>query len=279
VKQAWRKELTDGNEMADHTHLHADGGQMGFTLAQWKTEIQTCIDWLVKPFDPDEATSGVVNPEKGIGVPRADIVGFRTPYLSYSDETFAALAEMGFWYDCTLEDGYQGDQNAGSYFWPYTLDEGSPATNVVKPHPGLWELPVYPVVVPPDDKCAEYGVPTGLRAKMLNIDPGFDVSTGKITGLDYNMWILYRMNKAEFVATLKYTLDQHLAGNRTPFMFGAHPDLYSSTPTDEPVPNATYQERRQAIEEFVDYALSKPEVRVVPNRTILDWMRHPTALQ
>ena len=28
------------------------------------------------------------------------------------------------------------------------------------------------------------GTITGLRAKLLNVDPGFDVSTGKITGLD-----------------------------------------------------------------------------------------------
>jgi hypothetical protein len=134
------------------------------------------------------------------------------------------------------------------------------------------------VIVPPDDKCAMYGVPTGLRAKMKTVDPGFDVASGKITGLDYNLWILYQMNKAEFVATLKYTLDQHLAGNRTPFMLGAHPDLYSVTPPDDPAPNATYQERRAALEEFLDYALSKPDVRVVPNKVILDWLRKPVAM-
>jgi hypothetical protein len=278
VKQAWHKELTDGNEMADHTHLHADGVAMAFTVAQWKAELKECIDWLTKPFDPGEEASGMVDATKGVGVPAAEIVGFRTPYLAYADATFTALDEMGFHYDCTIEDGYQGDQDAKNYFWPYTLDDGSPANGAVHAHPGLWELPVYPVIVPPDSKCAEYGVPTGLRTKMLNFDPGFDVTSGKITGLDYNMWILYKMNKAEFVATLKYTLDQHLAGNRTPFMFGAHPDLYSATTPDEPPPNATYQERREAIQEFLDYALTKPEVRIVPNKAILDWIRKPTAL-
>jgi hypothetical protein len=278
VKQAWRKEYTDGNEIADHTHNHLDGVAMGFTVDKWKEELKTCIDWLTKPFDPGEEESGAINPEKGIGVRAEEIVGFRTPYLAYSDATFTALDDMGFHYDCTIEDGYEDGQSAGTYFWPYTLDDGSPADSAIHAHAGLWELPVYPVIVPPDDKCEEYGVPPGLRNKMLNVDSGFDVSSGKITGLDYNMWILYKMSKAEFVATLKYTLDLHLAGNRTPFMFGAHPDLYSSTPTDEPVPNATYQERRAAIQEFLDYALSKPEVRVVPNKLILDWLRHPTAL-
>jgi peptidoglycan/xylan/chitin deacetylase (PgdA/CDA1 family) len=279
VKAAWRKELTDGNEIGDHTHNHLDGAEMMFTVDQWKKEIQDCIDWLVKPFDPDEVAKGVVDPSKGIGASKEAIVGFRTPFLAYTDATFTALHDMGFWYDCTIEDGYEDGMDGTNYYWPYTLDEGSPADAKVKPHAGLWELPVYPVIVPPDAKCADYGVPTGLRTKMLNNNPDFDVTTGMITGLDYNMWILYKMSKAEFVATLEYTLDLHLAGNRTPMMFGAHPDLYSATPTDEPVPNATYQERRKAIEEFLDYALAKQAVRVVPNRTILDWLRQPTPLK
>ncbi|HTJ43906.1 MAG TPA: hypothetical protein VL463_17490, partial [Kofleriaceae bacterium] len=230
-----------------------------------KAEMQTCIQWLT-------------DPSKGVGVHAEEIIGFRTPFLLYSDKTYVALHDLGFRYDCTIEDGFQGDRDASSDTWPYTLDHGSPADGKIGAHAGLWELPVYPVVVPPDDKCAQYGVPSGLRAKLMKIDPTFDVSTGKISGLDYNLWIIYRMTKAEFVATLEYTLDQHLAGNRAPFMIGAHPDLYSIEPPDDPTPNSTYQDRRAALAEFLDYALSKPDVRVVPNRVILDWLRAPVPL-
>ena len=41
------------------------------------------------------------------------------------------------------------------------------------------------------------------------------------------------------------------------------------------LPGATPAERRAAIEEFLDYARSKPEVRITSARTVLDWMRNP----
>ena len=50
----------------------------------------------------------------------------------------------------------------------------------------------------------------------------FDVADGKVTGLDYNMFAEFKMSDAEYAATLKYTLDLRLRGNRAPFMFGGH---------------------------------------------------------
>jgi len=115
-----------------------------------------------------------------------------------------------------------------------------------------------------------------LRNTLHDRVSWFDPASGKITGFDYNLWVEFRMTKAEFLATMKYTLDLRLAGNRAPFMFGAHPDTYSSKYTA--VPNASLEERQQAIEEFLDYALSKPEVRFVPNQEILSWVRNPVPL-
>ena len=37
---------------------------------------------------------------------------------------------------------------------------------------------------------------------MKGFNDWFDETSGKITGLDYNMWVQYKMNKAEFLATL-----------------------------------------------------------------------------
>ena len=190
----------------------------------------------------------------------------------------------------SFDDGWLGDQDGTNYNWPYTLDNGSPGNEVlvgwgskdpITSHPGLWEMPAYPVVVPPDDQCATYGVPTGLRAKMKAAQSWFDEGSGKITGFDYNLWAPkaiggFEMTKAELVATLKYTLDLRLQGNRAPMMFGAHTDYYSTKYTSPP--NATVTERQQAIEEFIDYALSKPQVRIVPIKEILDWIRNPVAL-
>ncbi|HTJ42281.1 MAG TPA: hypothetical protein VL463_09325, partial [Kofleriaceae bacterium] len=79
VRAAWRREYTDGNEMADHTHLHADG--TNFSVDQWKAEMQTCIQWLT-------------DPSKGVGVHAEEIIGFRTPFLLYSDKTYVALHDL-----------------------------------------------------------------------------------------------------------------------------------------------------------------------------------------
>jgi hypothetical protein len=111
---------------------------------------------------------------------------------------------------------------------------------------------------------------------MLEHQSWFDAESGKITGFDYNLWVTFSMTKAEFLATMKYSFDQRLLGNRAPFTFGAHTDYYSSK--YNAVPNATLQERQEAIEEFLDYVRSKPMVRIVSAKQALDWIRNPAPL-
>ncbi len=140
----------------------------------------------------------------------------------------------------------------------------------------LWELPVYAVVVPPDEACARYGVEPGLRARLHAVRDYLNPADGKITGFDWNLWVDFAMTPAEFVATLRYTLDQRLAGNRAPLTFGTHSDIYSEQ--YEALPNSTAAQRRQALAEVLEEALRRPEVRVVSARQLLDWLRHPAAL-
>ncbi len=84
------------------------------------------------------------------------------------------------------------------------------------------------------------------------------------------------MTKAEFIAVLKYTLDLRLQGNRAPFTFGGHSDVY--TDAYNICPNITPQERREAVEEFFQYALTKPEVVVKRVEDIVKWLENPTPL-
>ncbi len=282
VKRAWHTAMVDGHEVGNHTVGHLHGAQ--FDQATWNVQLTGCNTTLTRPFDPNEVNFSP-DSSKGIGATASQITGFRTPFLEYNDAALAAIKANGFRYDTSIEDGYQYDMDGTDYLWPYTLDNGSPGHEIlvewgsrapITPHPGLWELPDHPVIVPPDAACAQYGVPSGLRARLQQRQSWFDTQSGKITGFDYNLWVSFQMTKAEFLATLKYTLDQRLAGNRAPFMFGTHSDYYSSKYTA--VPNATLLERQQAIEEFLDYARSKPEVRVVPNAKILEWVRNPVPL-
>jgi hypothetical protein len=69
-------------------------------------------------------------------------------------------------------------------------------------------------------------------------------------------------------------------GNRSPFTIGAHTDIYSQYDESANMTwtNFNYQARRKALSDFIDYALSKPEVRLVTYRQLISWLRKPTPL-
>jgi hypothetical protein len=140
----------------------------------------------------------------------------------------------------------------------------------------LWELPVYALVVPPDAECERYGVRPGLRQRLSQVRDYFDPTNGKITGFDWNLWVAFQMSAPEVVATVRYTLDLRLAGNRAPLTFGTHSDIYSEQ--YEGITGSTAEERRRALVQILDDALARPEVRVVSGRQLLEWMRAPAPL-
>lgn len=288
-----------GNEIGNHTahHWHtatkdADGLVIDVSAENWEEEIS-----LAKS---DLLDAGISKSE--------DMVGFRAPFLEYSNSLFETLKDGGFVYDCSIEEGGQymsASQDGTDYFWPYTLDGGSPGHNEgwnndsgnenqfeVTSVPGLWELPNHLLVVPADDDCSDYDVDEGLRAKVAGNIAGETTgdyyselkSTGMITGFDYNLWTSSSDNgasldSAEVLAILKYTLDLRLEGNRAPFMFGAHTQFYTANADKvENFSNSTFMERRWAIEQFIEYAQTKDDVRMVPGIKIIEWCENPVGL-
>jgi hypothetical protein len=199
------------------------------------------------------------------------------------------MANLGIRYDCSIEEGAASKFNGSNFRWPYTLDSGSPgheesyyATQIgsLDPQPGLWELPNHLVMIPSDAECPAYGIPAGLRAKIKS---SITWVADRMTGLDYNLWYKEsgtgaKLKKAELLAILKYNLDLRYNGNRAPFMFGAHSQFYLDDWATENS-SETAANMRAAIEEFIDYALSKPDVRIVPANSIIDWCRAPVALK
>jgi hypothetical protein len=189
----------------------------------------------------DEIDASLTTISRKLGCDAA-VRGFRAPFLEWNENVFSALLASGLEYDCSV---YEEEVR-----WPWRRDDG------------LWSLPVHPMVVPAE-----------LRAQISRRIPDFD---GTVTGFDYNLWVLHQMSAGEVMATLAHTLDERSAGSRAPLCIGMHSDLYSRDYA-EPM-RATLSERRLAIEEFLDYALSRPDVRVVSHSQVIDYINGPTLL-
>ena len=277
TQSAWRAAFDDGHEAGDHTVNHPQG--ISFTASQWTPEVTNCRSALAS----------------GLGATQAQIAGFRAPYLGYNDALFDVLTAGAFGYDTSIQSCWASDEDATRCPWPYTLDSGSPdaatvvakfgstAARPVSAHAGFWEVPVPALVVPPDSLAAQYGFPAGLRTRVQNALAGasapsfYEPSTGKIAGLDITLIVDARMTRAEATATLTYSFDRHLAGNRAPFVFIAHTHVYASSyGAAVNVPNVA--DRRAILEDFIRHTLAQPAVRVRPVADLLTWMRNPTPL-
>jgi hypothetical protein len=233
----------DGNEVANHTDTHADTLQANTDINVWLHEMTTCNGYL-----------------SGLGVPKNAIIGFRTPFLQFTSATFNAIAQEGFLYDCSVEHFLSPTGED----WPYTLDNGRSTNSYLRnddtgKHAGLWELPVH-----------EFMPATGWVG---------------VTGLDWNIWCARQMNTTDALNLLKASLDIRFKGdmrapaNRAPLFVGGHTDLYSQNNPDAVPCSNTYLERRQVIEQFIDYALAyDPSVRIVPYGQIMRWMQSPRGL-
>lgn len=274
-----------GHEIANHTHNHhADLRDESFDqytqniinlkTKNWKQRIQQCTDLLV-------------NESK---TPKNEIAGFRAPYLIYNQPMFSVIDDSEFLYDSSIEEGFSSEFDGTNFRWPYTLDKGSPGhkeswvNNEENPHhvklknmPGLWELPNYALMIPKDDLAKEYQFKKGLWKRMKKQVPY--LGNHRITGFDYNLWVNAKLKKEEVLAILKYNLDLRLKGNRAPFTFGIHSQYYTDLVWQQTyAPQVSLDEMQEAIEEFVDYALSKTEVRFRSSKSVIEWCKEPVAL-
>jgi peptidoglycan/xylan/chitin deacetylase (PgdA/CDA1 family) len=254
---AWRKIKADGHEIANHSWSHSEM-LASADKAGWQTELQKAQDLFTNV----------------LGIEKCKLMGFRTPFLNFSQSTFDAFKAVGLRYDASIEFGYDWWMPAGAsngwgpgtsesgkhYYWPFTMNNAFPAAfynKGVAPMPGVWEFPVY----------------------TFNKITGDTAAT--VTGFDFNLWTKAQSEPSfNFTEVLKNSLDQRLAGNRSPFAVGAHTDIYSQfdASANTTWTNFNYQARRKALQDFIDYALTKPEVRFVTFRQLIAWLRKPTPL-
>jgi peptidoglycan/xylan/chitin deacetylase (PgdA/CDA1 family) len=278
-RKAWTEAFQQGHEAGVHTVNHFNGGIVpldpddccrarNWNANQWADEIKSCKDTLTG--------------SEGIGAESTDVIGFRAPYLGYNDNLYTALSNLKFRYDTSLPNCFADDEDGTNCSWPYTLEKGSPDIDIlakkfsktysfpkVTSHRNLWEVPPTTLIIPPQlrDKIAKKGT--------LPYPSVYEASTGKIAGLDYTLLMDAGLNGAEMSAVLKHNLNLHLQGNRSPLIFVAHSHLYTySTPTDNPdTPTAAIRDERwEGLTDFVQYALTKPEVRIVAVKDLIEWM-------
>jgi hypothetical protein len=257
VLASWKRIKAEGHEIGNHSWSHGES-LASSDKSVWQNELQKANDLFVNQ----------------LGVEKCKLWGFRTPFLNFTQNTFDAIKATGLRYDVSIEFGYDWWMPAGSsngwgpgtsesgkhYYWPFTLDNPLPSGfygKGIQPVPGLWEIPVY----------------------TFNRVTGDTAAT--VTGLDFNLWTKCQTESSwNFTEVLKNTLDQRLAGNRSPFGLGAHTDIYSQFDADANMTwtNYPYAARRKALSDFIDYALTKKEVRFVTFRQLIAWMRKPTPL-
>lgn len=236
----WKEVVARNYEVANHTVTHNTG--QSTPLSEWVSEMTQCRDKLVEV----------------LGIDSSEVLGFRTPYLAFNDATFQAVKDVGFLYECTMTQ--MQDYNKSQFVWPYTLDNGFP-DKVIEgwqgkcKQPGLWEIPVYTVA----EDASTFWPP--------------------ITGFDST--ILLQGNGNKFEQMFKNAVDYRLkaGGNRAPITIGLHSDTYAaSNPDGWKYDNAlNLQQRQQALENIIDYALQHPEVRIVSAVDMIEWLRAPRA--
>ncbi|WP_243734321.1 polysaccharide deacetylase family protein [Photobacterium lutimaris] len=287
IKVLWRELVKNGHEIGNHTLTHPDDKvnydplQSWMTAEQWQEEVSKCNDLLTSSIE-----------DGGIGVEH--IAGFRSPYMTYNDNTLNALLKNGIRYDVSFPAGITPDQTGTNNTWPHTLDHNSPSHSLaalggwkpaINQYPGLWEVPLHSLIVPPDSALEQYGISYSLRDKVASRVGYFDPSSGKGDNFDWNLyftpnWGAAGLNENDVVAIYKYNLDLRLEGNRAPLTLGLHSAFYGMLEGEEHfgTPETTVTSRQNVLKRFIRYALSKPEVRFVTHNQLLDWMEKPEPL-
>jgi peptidoglycan/xylan/chitin deacetylase (PgdA/CDA1 family) len=300
-RAAWTAAVQAGHEPGDHTVNHFNGG----VVQSDGTDCCRARNWNVRQWSNEisAARRDLTSSTDGIGAGPDGVVGFRAPYLGYNDHLFTALENLKFAYDTSVANCFDDAEDGGNCSWPYTLGGGSRDVEVLTrkftrsgaapplrfpaltSHPRLWEIPVTTLVVPPDEAAAAFSFTAGLRRRIsargaLPYPSVYEPTTGKITGLDYTLLMDAKITGAEMSAILKYNLDLHIAGNRAPLMFVGHSHLYGfSSAADNPdTPTVEIRDERwNGLRDFINYALAKPEVRLVAAKDVVSWMARSAA--
>ncbi len=243
-----RNAYLKGHEIGNHAYEN----EGGFNLAGW-------LDSITKANAYISRATGCGASLRGVGVPADEIYGFRAPQDSYNNDMYLALEQLGFTYAASTAVGRKATEDGTNLPWPGTLDQGYPLADWQKQpgvHPGFWELPQTVMYLPP-----QLG---GGTTGYCDLDWFFE-------------WSGDPNSSANIAAMLKHNLDLHLNGNRSPLHLCLHGDAWGKK-SWEAERSAGTLARQAALQEFIEYALAKPQVRIVRQIDVINWMRNPVPL-
>jgi len=220
-----------GHEIGVHTMTHTTSTNT--TVETWRREIVGC-----RKIVSDLSL-----------VPKEEIVGFRAPYLEFSQGSFDILAEAGFRYDTSIREatGNGGLSSSNSAFiWPYTLDNGVQQECVggdcpEENYPGLFEVPLW----------------------VLDNTNGETLATMDVDFVNHPEW-----SADDVMTLLTNNFLAHYNGNRAPFGVYMHATWTNQWFVSEPW-------HSQVVSDFIGWALDQPDVWFVSTKALLDFMEDP----
>ncbi len=266
-RESWREAYEYGCEIGNHTVTH-EKAMYDESAASHTSELGGCSQYIVND----------------LGLPPSHIQGFRTPFLAFdpAGKTFAAVKELGMIYDASVENGTQ----ASDILWtrpnyPWTLNHTIGAIASAGSTPGLWQVPHVNFIKNDEQAARQKGFDSGLWPRS----PGLNIGGPEVLEYLKGTFDFHYGNRK-----IKYSWlpDSSVAGNRAPMDIGFHSDYYSvvASDPDNPAHNPDYIgltstvfERRKALMDFVDYALSFPDTRFVRMVDIVRWMQNPVELE
>ena len=226
-----------------------------FLATKWYAEGNEIADHSVTHTPPStfsyEEFEGFRAWANGLaGIPRGQIKGGRFPLRNYTVEAFNNLRKMGFEWDATLA------ASANERIWPYTMDYGVVTDcggqmgicGKQLDAKGLWEVPMYSV----------QGGPGGTHLMDVFNDPS----------------ISNPMDPEEVTNIYRSTFDSHYANGRVPFGVYLHP-VWIGPANPPSIPEGSA--KRKALNDFLDYAMSRPNVWMVTPSQLIQYMKNPVS--
>ena len=309
TKQMYQSFVSGGHEVGNHTIDHMESNS-GLPIQEWPNSgegfdnvdedeqypIWEYQGWLVDAGkkistaawkDAVQLAEAELSEKINVSVANGNLYGFRAPRLELNSNLFFALSELGYTYDCGLEEGWENNIDGKNLYWPYTTDNGSPNSwtqtengedmSHLKSWPtGFWEIPCNTMIIPEGIRDAVWANGKQIFDNAPDAEDWEPLEEwkkhGRITGFDFNMFILWGMTSANWLETMKYNLDLRLESNKAPLAYGLHSDYYTPMYDYATLLNDynkssyglcvsegwnTFDTRIDVVEQFVDYALSK----------------------